>query len=216
MKPRDRKPNYSGCGPFGCPPKPEIPNWSKLQSPKKDSKKDLKKSKKGCKEGKKGKKCRQWIKRGCSFGPKGKKCRKAWLKKLADAPIPDKPRPWKVADTIQGKCKDDFRQYVKDHTGYDMVQQGTFFSKRNGLMYGSCHNPTKFAKKHCDTIKKGIKKWINRQVSFAKSKMPACAKSALEEGGVDNLFGNADKKPKKKKFQNKMLKDRRKKKPNKW
>lgn len=88
-----------------------------------------------------------------------------------------------------------------------MVQQGTFFGKRNGLLYGSCHKPTKFTKSHCDTIKRGIKKWMGRQESFAKSGMPACAKSALVDGGEDTLFKKAA--PKKNKKSNKSAKKNR-------
>lgn len=80
-----------------------------------------------------------------------------------------------------------------------MVQQGAFFGKRNGLMYGACHKPTKHTKSHCETIKRGIKKWMRRQESFAKSGMPACAKSALVDGGVDTLAKSAAPKKNKKK-----------------
>lgn len=214
MKPRDRKPNYSGCGPFGCPPKPTIPDWGKLQSPKKSPKKELKK---GCKEGKKGEKCRQWVKRGCTMGKKGRKCRKAWYKANPAPPPPPKKRPWLVSDTIQGKCKEDFRTYVKDHSGFDMVKQGVFMNKRNGLLYGACHRKSKSKRQNadCETLKKNIMRWIRRQESFAKSGMPACAKSALAPDGEDTLT-KAKAAPKKKKFQNKMLKHRRKKKANKW
>lgn len=93
MKPRERG-SYTppkGCGPFGCPPKPTIPNWGKLQSPKKQKKKVVKGK---CKDGKKGEKCRMWKKRGCTMGKKGKDCRKAWYK--ANPAPPPKPlaRPW--------------------------------------------------------------------------------------------------------------------------
>lgn len=182
----------SSCGPFGCKPKIEIPNWGKLQGKKK---KKVKKVKGKCKEGKKGDKCRMWKKRGCKMGKVNKPCRDKWYK--ANPAPPPKPlaRPWQVAETVKGKAKKDFDEYVTGHSGFSIPMQGMWFFR--GKMFSCGGSEKGRVKDHCKKIKQTINRWISRQESFYKSGMPAFAASALMKGGQDTATQSKPKKAKK-------------------